>query len=118
MTRRPLRWFFAGVWLANGLGAKVLGLVPRHREIVARILGEEHATALTRLIGFSEIVMAAWILSGFRPKLCAAAQIAVVAAMNLIEFFLAPDLLLFGRWNAVVALLFVLLVAFDARRRT
>jgi|OM-RGC.v1.027053661 hypothetical protein len=106
-----LRGLLAAVWLGMGLGAKVLGLVPRHREIVARILGEEHATTLTVLIGLGEILLAAWILTGRFPRTCAVVQIGLVLAMNLIEFTIARDLLLFGGWNLGVALAFIALVA-------
>ncbi|MFQ3671049.1 MAG: DoxX-like family protein [Verrucomicrobiia bacterium] len=98
-----LRLVFATVWILNGLFAKVLLLVPRHAEIVARILGSDHALLLTRLIGLGEILLAAWILSGWSPRACAALQIALIMAMNVIEQFLAPDLLLFGRWNLLWA---------------
>jgi uncharacterized membrane protein YphA (DoxX/SURF4 family) len=102
---------FAAVWLINGVWCKLLDGVPRHREIVVRILGDDHALLLTRLIGCAEILMAVWILSGLRPRWSALAQIAVVIAMNLVEFALAPDLLLFGRLNLLVALAYVILVA-------
>lgn len=105
------RLLLAAVWLGMGLGAKVLGLVPRHREIVARILGEEHATTLTVLIGLGEILLAAWILTGRFPHTCALVQIGLVLAMNLIEFTIARDLLLFGGWNLALALAFILFVA-------
>jgi hypothetical protein len=75
---------------------------------VARILGEDHAFLLTHLIGISEIAMAAWILSGIRWKRSAAAQIATVATMNVIEHFLAPDLLLFGKFNSLIALVYLM----------
>jgi hypothetical protein len=109
--RVTLRWCVALVWLASGLGAKVLGLVPRHREIVARVLGDEHALAWTRLIGVAEIGVAVWVLSRLWPRWCAGAQIAAVVAMNVLELTFAPDLLLFGRWNAAFALAFVAAVA-------
>lgn len=102
--------FFALVWLVNGLYCKVLNGVPRHRQIVVRILGKPHAATLTTPIGLAEIGMAVWILSGIRPKWCAWYQIAIVLIMNLIEFILAPDLLLFGRTNLLVALFFVAVV--------
>ncbi|HEY2847305.1 MAG TPA: DoxX-like family protein [Pyrinomonadaceae bacterium] len=105
---------FAAIWLVNGLVCKLLDLVPRHREIVARILGEGHSLALTRCIGGAEIFMAIWILSGIAPRLNAVAQIVVVLTMNAIEFALAPDLLLFGRLNAFVAVLFAGLVYYRA----
>lgn len=102
---------FALVWLVNGLGCKVLGLVPRHRAIVARILGEKHASFLTRLIGLAEIVMALWIFSRWQWRCSCVSQIIVVSAMNVIEFRLAPDLLLFRRRNILVAAAYVALVA-------
>ena len=102
-----LNYLIAAVWLANGLFCKVLNLVPRHQEIVARIIGNAHAGVLTRLIGLAEIAMAVWILSGFRTKLNAITQAVIIATMNSLEFLLAPDLLLWGRFNALYAFLFI-----------
>lgn len=112
MSRRVFSLLFALVWFVNGLLCKVLDLVPRHREIVGRILGEDHALVLTRLIGLSEIVMAVWILSLWKWRWSATAQIIAVLTMNVIEFLLVPDLLLFGRCNAVVALAYASVVAY------
>jgi DoxX-like family len=105
-----LTYCIATVWIANGLFCKALNLVPRHEEIVARILGDAYSRPLTILIGLSELVMAAWILSGYKKKLNAIAQIAIVATMNTIEFLLAPDLLLWGKLNAAFASVFILVV--------
>ena len=105
-----LTYLIAAVWLANGLFCKVLGLVPRHRQIVARILGGEWAGFFTMAIGFAEIGMAVWIVSRFKSRLCAMMQILVAAAMNMLEFVLMPDLLLWGRYNSVFALVFVAVV--------
>lgn len=107
MVQRVVAVSFAAVWLINGLFCKVLDLVPRHRAIVARILGEDHALLLTRLIGLSEILMAIWIVSRWRWKASCVAQMAAVALMNVIEFMLAPDLLLFGRYNALIAIAYI-----------
>jgi DoxX-like family len=98
------------VWLANGLGCKVLGLVPRHELIVARILGEAHAHLLTLLIGLGEMGLAAWVWSRLWPRVNAVVQIGLVVVMNTIEAVLAPDLLLWGHWNAVFASFFGLVV--------
>lgn len=98
------------VWLANGLLCKVLALVPRHEAIVARILGPAHAGVLTRLIGLSEIGMAVWVVSGIQQRWCVLAQIGLILSMNLLEAWLAPDLLLWGPANAVFAALFCLLI--------
>jgi hypothetical protein len=109
-VHRILTLFTAAVWLAFGLFCKVLNLVPRQEMIVARILGEQYAKVLTKGIGAAEVVMAVWILSGIMPRFNAVAQIAIVATMNILEFFLVPDLLLWGRFNAVFATMFVVVV--------
>jgi hypothetical protein len=101
------------VWIANGLFCKVLNIVPRHQQIVARILGIEHSRLLTIAIGCSEIFMAIWILSKIKTRLNAIAQIVIVAIMNTIEFIIVPDLLLWGKLNAVFAFLFILFVYFN-----
>ncbi|MFY7938703.1 MAG: DoxX-like family protein [Flavobacterium sp.] len=101
---------FALVWLVNGLFCKVLNLVPRHEQIVARILGEQYSRELIILIGLSEIVMAIWIFSNYKKRLNTIIQIAVVLTMNILEFLLVPDLLLWGKLNLVFACLFLLLV--------
>jgi hypothetical protein len=98
------------VWLVNGLFCKVLNLVPRHRLIVARILGDEYATLATRTIGVLEILMAIWILTRIQSRLCAITQIVIVAIMNILEFILVPDLLLFGRINIIIATFFILII--------
>lgn len=98
------------VWLINGLFCKVLNLVPRHQLIVARILGDEYGTLLTKTIGLLEIGVFVWVLSGFRSRLCTIFQIVVVLTMNMIEFWLAPDLLLFGKLNLLVAFTFTIIL--------
>ncbi|HVS97260.1 MAG TPA: DoxX-like family protein [Puia sp.] len=113
MRKTGLNYLIALVWLANGLFCKVLDLVPRHRQIVARILGDAHAAALTTAIGFAEIAMAVWIVAGFRSRLNAITQVVTIATMNALECVLAPDLLLWGRWNGLYAFLFILLILYN-----
>jgi hypothetical protein len=108
-----LNYCIAAVWVINGLFCKVLNLVTRHQEIVARILGDDYARPITILIGLSEIVMAVWIMSRLWPRLNAIAQIAIIATMNAIEFTLAPDLLLWGKANALFAFLFIVLIYYN-----
>ncbi len=105
-----LNYSIALVWLANGLFCKVLNLVPRHQEIVAAILGQDHSRLLTVAIGISEVLMAVWIFTGIRSRLNALLQIAVIAVMNTLEFILVPGLLLWGRFNALFALLLILVI--------
>jgi hypothetical protein len=112
-TSKILRYLIAGVWIANGLFCKVLHLVPRHEAIVARIIGDAHAGIVTMIIGCAEIAMAVWILSGIQPRLNALVQVAVIATMNMLEFILAPDLLLWGKFNALFAFLFILVILYN-----
>lgn len=103
----------ATVWIINGLFCKVLNLVPRHEQIVARILGDDYSRVLTVLIGLSEIVMAIWVLSKFKSRLNAIVQIVIVGIMNTLEFILVPDLLLWGKLNSLFAFIFILVVYFN-----
>lgn len=57
--------------------------------------------------------MAVWILSGYKTKLNAITQIAVVAIMNTLEFILVPDLLLWGKLNSLFAFIFISVVYYN-----
>lgn len=108
-----LTFCIALVWILNGLFCKVLNLVPRHEQIVSRILGDDYSRVITILIGLSEIVMAIWILSKFKPRVNAIVQISIVGLMNTLEFILVPDLLLWGKLNSLFALIFIMVVYFN-----
>lgn len=113
-NKRTICWvincLIAAVWLVNGLFCKVLNLVPRHREIVGRILETSHAALLTTLIGLLEIIMAIWIVSRVQSKLNAVVQMLLVATMNTLEFILVPDMLLWGKLNSLFAFIFILVI--------
>jgi hypothetical protein len=108
-----LTCFIALVWFINGFFCKVLNLVPRHQEIVGRILGYNYSKILTLLIGISEIAMAVWVISRVYSKINAVVQIVAVAAMNALEVALVPHLLLWGKYNAFFASLFVVLIYYN-----
>lgn len=105
--------FIASVWIINGLLCKVLNLVPRHEQIVARILSADNSRFLTVLIGLSEVVLAIWILSKFKSEMSAITQIICILIMNILEFILVSDLLLWGRLNAIFAFLFMGLIYYN-----
>lgn len=107
------KYFIAIVWLVNGLFCKVLNFVPRHQQIVSEILSHNNARLLTLLIGISEIGMTVWILSGFKTRLNAITQIVIIAAMNSLEIFIVPDLLLWGKANAAFAFMFIILIYYN-----
>ena len=102
----------ASVWLINGLFFKLLDFVPRHKEIVGRILGDEHALFMTKMIGLGEVFLAVLIIFGFRSRLMAIIQIILVVLMNSLEIIMAPELLLFGRLNGVAALGFIMMIIY------
>ena len=108
-----LTYLIAAIWVANGLFCKVLDLVPRHEQIVARILGDEYSGTLIILIGISEILMAVWIISRIKTKLNAIAQILVIGSMNTLEYILAPDMLMWGQFNSLFAFILILAIAFN-----
>src|SRR6478735_10974171 len=108
-----LSYCIAMIWLANGLFCKVFNLVPRHQQIVAGILGDKNARVFTVLIGLSETAMAVWIISKIKTSVNAISQIIVIAVMNTIEFFLVPDLLLWGRFNSVFAGLLIIIIYYN-----
>lgn len=82
------------VWLVFGLVFKVFRGVPRHERIVARILGERAAPALTRCIGIGESLIGLWMLSGLFLTWCVLLQTLLLVTMNAIELRCARDLLL------------------------
>jgi uncharacterized membrane protein YphA (DoxX/SURF4 family) len=108
-----LKILIALVWITNGLFCKLLDLVPRHQQIVGRILGGQHAALFTKFIGTAEVLMAVWVLSNIKPRFNAIVQMAIIAVMNTIEFIMAPDLLLWGRMNAFFAFLFIMFIYYN-----
>ncbi len=110
--RSIIRVCISLIWFLNGFYCKLLNRVPRHQLIVARILGPEHSFLFTKLIGVSEIFMSIWVISQFKSRFCTFTQIMLIMTMNIIEYFKARDLLLFGAVNIVLALLLVCLILY------
>lgn len=88
----------------------MLNLVPRHTEIVGEILGSQYARPITVAIGIAETMLAFWIIIGKWRKPTSVLQIFLVLCMNIIEFFMVPDLLLWGRTNLIFAWMFAALI--------
>jgi hypothetical protein len=72
------------VWLYQGLWCKVLARCPGHRAIVESVpwLGEPVAAAALATLGLAEILLAAWVLSGWRPWWAAGVQTVLLLCMN------------------------------------
>jgi Uncharacterized conserved protein (COG2071)/DoxX-like family len=116
----PARLFVASVWLVHGGYNKLLHGSPRHLAIAQSVPGLAGATGeyALMLIGGFEVLIALWVLSGWRGPLCAATQTVTLVSMNVIELTVARHLLL---WPAgliplnVVFLALAWLAAFSPR---
>jgi DoxX-like family len=92
-----LSWIRLGialVWILFGFFFKVLDVVPRHRRIVARVVGEEWAGAVTLLVGVGETGLGLWMVYGRYLSICVSLQTLALASMNTLELRYARDLLL------------------------
>lgn len=108
-----LTFIIAFVWLVNGFFCKVLNLVPRHEQIVARILGRQYSKQFTIVIGIAEIIIAGFVLTKFKTRINAVVQMFIIATMNIIEFIIVPDLLLWGRANIIFAFMLIWLIYYN-----
>ncbi len=117
ITRMALNRFvtlgIAAVWFVNGLFCKVLNFTPRHELIVKEILRLPSSRFFTVTIGILEVFMAIWILSGIKSRLNAITQIIVIGLMNILEYIMVPELLLWGRMNLIFAFMFMSLIAIN-----
>lgn len=98
------------VWFVKGIYCKILDQVPRHQEIVKKIINEEYSGELTLIIGLLEVVMVVWILSNYKSRLNVIIQITVVMIMNIVELLFVRDLLFWGKYNVVFAILFTVIL--------
>ena len=110
VINRLLTVFIALVWAVNGFACKMLNMVPRHTEIVGTILGLPDPRPLTMAIGVAETLLAIWILSAKYREPTAVLQILLVISMNLLEFFMVPEKLLWGKLNLIFAILFSMVI--------
>jgi uncharacterized membrane protein YphA (DoxX/SURF4 family) len=94
LFRTLLAVFIGSVWVFHGLFSKLAGGIPRHRQIVGRILGEGIADQATLMIGILEISLGLWIFSGLQRRACAWVQTLALVSMNFLEILLAKDLLI------------------------
>lgn len=98
------------VWVFHGLYSKILSGIPRHRLIVAKILGTTNAGIMTKTIGLLEVILGVWAFSGWQPIGCAVVQTAALVAMNTLEIILARELLISAAGMVILNLVFLLLV--------
>src|SRR5688572_27833945 len=87
-----LTFVTASVWMVFGTWFKLLGMVPRHRLIIAAVVGEIAAGPITLVVGAAETALALWIISGVYPRICAAVQSLAIVTMNTFELIYARNL--------------------------
>ena len=105
-----LRNLIGSVWVFHGLYSKLSNGIPRHRMIVARILGEGIADHATLVIGALEVVLGLWAWSGKFRRTCAVVQTLAIVSMNALEITFAKDLLISAPGMVVLNVLFLSLV--------
>ena len=111
-----LRILIGSVWVFHGLYSKLLDGIPRHRLIVARVLGDDLAVIATRAVGIAEILLGLWAFSQRWPRTCAAVQTLAIVTMNTLEIARAPDLLISAPGMVALNLGFLALGWYSATR--
>jgi uncharacterized membrane protein YphA (DoxX/SURF4 family) len=79
-----IRVSVAAVWLYEGLWCKILGRVPLQLQVVTAVprLGPQFGAPFLRTLGIVEVALAAWVMSGVSPALCAMVQTALLIVLN------------------------------------
>jgi hypothetical protein len=94
--RSHITWLRIGialVWLLFGLVFKLANALPRHRQIVARVVGQRASRRMTMLVALGESALGMWMLTGRFLPVCVGIQMIVIVAMNTLELRYARDLL-------------------------
>ena len=73
------------VWLYEGLWCKLLGREPNQVRVVESVpkLGPIFGRTFLFALGLVETTIAAWVISGVAPGLCAVTQTALLATLNV-----------------------------------
>jgi uncharacterized membrane protein YphA (DoxX/SURF4 family) len=79
-----VRLAVAGVWIYEGLWCKILGRAPSELRIVEAVprFGARYGRAFLMALGWVELSLGLWVLSGWSPGLCALAQTLLLVALN------------------------------------
>jgi len=88
-----VRLCVAAIWLYEGLWCKVMGRAPRQAGIVKAVPGFQSGLAELALagLGYLEIVLGVWFLSGWQPSWAAVGQAILLIPMNTLGLLYARD---------------------------
>ena len=79
-----IRTSVAAVWLYEGLWCKLLGRVQSQVQVVTAVprLGLRYGLPFLKALGVVEVGLAAWVLAGIAPGLCALVETALLVLLN------------------------------------
>lgn len=79
-----LRASVAAVWVYEGLWCKLLGRVQSQAQVVTAVprLGPRFGLPFLKALGVVEVALAAWVMWGIAPGLCAIVETALLVALN------------------------------------
>lgn len=109
------QFLIGSVWVFHGVFSKILDGIPRHRLIVARVLGVRLAGPMTMAIGSAETLLGLWAYSGRDRVQCAITQTAAIILMNALEIAFARRLLISAPGMVLLNTLFLAVVWYWAR---
>jgi uncharacterized membrane protein YphA (DoxX/SURF4 family) len=74
----------AGVWIYEGLWCKILGRAENELRVVEAVprYGARYGRPFLAALGWAELALGLWVLSGFAPGFCALAQTVLLVALN------------------------------------
>jgi uncharacterized membrane protein YphA (DoxX/SURF4 family) len=88
LTIMPALWLvrvaIAGVWIYEGLWCKILRRSPNELRVVQAVprYGERFGGLVLSTLGWVELALGLWVLSGVTPGLCALAQTVLLVSLN------------------------------------
>jgi uncharacterized membrane protein YphA (DoxX/SURF4 family) len=79
-----IRASVAAVWLYEGLWCKLLGRVQSQVQVVTAVprLGSRYGLRFLKGLGVVEVGLAAWVMTGIAPGLCAIVETALLILLN------------------------------------
>lgn len=79
-----VRLAVAAVWIYEGLWCKILGQQPNELRIVEAVprYGARYGRAFLLTLGWVELLLGLWVLSGWAAGMCALAQTVLLIALN------------------------------------
>jgi uncharacterized membrane protein YphA (DoxX/SURF4 family) len=79
-----IRASVAAVWFYEGLWCKLLGRVQSQVQVVTAVprLGPRYGLPFLKALGVVEVGLAAWVMTGIAPGLCAIVETALLVLLN------------------------------------